>query len=144
MHLPHPSAQLAGCCWLPRLAAKTRAFLRGEIPPSYRVAFGSRIGVDGYFLRHFRLSLAQVVAAVRAAPDDAALAAWFLARPGVNASSLAAWNALAPRLGSPGHPGRRTLLIVRYFLYPKSIFRTPRSIFEAISIDENLPPTGGS
>jgi len=33
MKLPHPLAkQLAGCCWLARHVAKTRVFLRGELP----------------------------------------------------------------------------------------------------------------
>ncbi len=53
MKLPHPEDKLAGCVWLPRLAAKVRVHLAGGMPLSYRVAVGSRIGVDGYFLRHF-------------------------------------------------------------------------------------------
>lgn len=139
MQLPHPRAELAGCCWLPRLATKTRAFLRGEMPTSYRLAFGSRIGVDGYFLRHFQLSHAQVVAAIRRAENDDALATWFLARPGVTVASIAAWNALAPQLGARGRPGYVTYQLVKWFFYPKSIFRAERGIFDAIARDENLP-----
>jgi len=138
MKLPHPKGQLAGCVWLPRLIAKIRIFLSGELPASYRVAFGSRSGVDGYFLRHFRLTMPQVVAAVRRASTDDDVAKWFLRCPSVTAHSIAAWNALALKLGSAGHPGGLTLKIVKWFLYPKSRFRTPGSIFEAIAIDESL------
>ena len=70
MNLPHPREQLAGCYWLPRLAAKTRVYLQGEMPLSYRAAFGSSIGMDGYFFRGFKLSRTQLIAAVRASPTD--------------------------------------------------------------------------
>lgn len=139
MQLPHPLASLAGCCWLPRFAAKTRVHLRDGLPLSYRLALGSRIGVDGYFLRHFGLTLPQIITAVRRARDDEALAVWFVARPGVNAATIAAWNSLAPRLGAPGHRGRLTLHLVRWFFYPRVAWRPLRSIFHAIELDENLP-----
>jgi len=42
------------------------------------LAFGSSLGVDGYFLRHFRLSLYDFIAGVTEATDDHALAQWFL------------------------------------------------------------------
>lgn len=138
MKLPHPKEQLAGCVWLPRLIAKIRVFLSGALPVSYRVAFGSRIGVDGYFIRHFRLTMPQVVAAVRSASTDDEVATWFLRRPGVTPQSIADWNALALKLGSAGQPGCLTLQIVKWFLYPKSRFGAPGSIFEAIAIDESL------
>lgn len=144
MQLPHPSARLAGCCWLPRFAAKTRVALRGGLPLSYRVAFGSRLGVDGYFFRHFQLSLPHAVAAVRRARDDDALAAWFLKQPGVTPDSIAAWNTLAPRLGAPGQPARATLHIVRWFLYPRIALRRLHSLFHAIELDERLAPPPGS
>lgn len=138
MKLPHPCAQLAGCCWLPRLAAKTRVFLRGEMPRSYRIAFGSRRGIDGYFLRHFRLEMRAVVSAVKHAKDDAALAGWFLHQPGVTPQSIAAWNEFAPRLGTKGHPAHTTLHIVKWFFYPRAILHPVDSLFEAIVQDEDL------
>ena len=139
MKLPHPEERLAGCCWLPRLAAKTRVYLAGKMPFSYRIAFGSRIGVDGFFLRHFDLSLAEVIGAVRNAPTDEALATWFLKRQRASGESIAVWNAQAVKLGAPGHPGHLTLRFIRPALYPKSIFHPVGSIFEAIAQDENLP-----
>lgn len=138
MQLPHPCAQLAGCCWLPRLAAKTRAFLRGEMPFSYRLAFGSRSGVDGYFLRHFQLEMRAVVSAVKHAESDAALAAWFLRQPGVSPQTIVAWNELAPRLGAKGHPAFLTRHLVKWFLYPKAIRRPVGTLFEMIVQDEDL------
>lgn len=138
MKLPHPKAQLAGCVWLPRLVAKIRVFLSGKLPVSYRVAFGSRVGVDGYFLRHFRLTMPQVMAAVRRASTDDEVATWFLRRPSVTPHSITDWNAFALKLGAAGQPGHLTLQIVKWFLYPKSRFGAVGSIFEAIAIDECL------
>ena len=50
MKLCRPQEQIAGCCWLPRFADKARFYLGGRLPFLYRVAFGSRFGVDGHFL----------------------------------------------------------------------------------------------
>ena len=138
--LPHPLARLADCCWLPRHIAKTRVYLRGEMPFAYRIALGSRVGVDGYFFRHFGLGKAQVLAAIRARPDDAAAATWFLQQPGVTPERIAEWNRLAPLLGTKGHPGYFTRQIVKWLLYPKSISHPVESIFTAIVQDENLSP----
>ena len=110
------------------------------MPFSYRLAFGSRIGVDGYFFRHFQLSRAQVIAAVRAAPTDEIVAQWFLALPTVTTKSIADWNEFAPRLGAKGNPAYLTGQIVKWGLYPKSISRSPESIFEMIALDEDLQP----
>ena len=57
MRLPRPQDQLAGCVWFPRFAEKARRFLARQLPFTYRVAFGSRLGIDGAFLRHFGLTL---------------------------------------------------------------------------------------
>ena len=140
MQLPHPLARLADCCWLPRHVAKSRVYLRGELPFSYRIAFGSRIGVDGYFFRHFGLTKASVLAALRTRSDDAAIAQWFLQQPGVTSASIARWNRVAPLLGTKGHPGYVTRRIVVWFLYPKAITQPVESIFAAIIQDEKLPP----
>ena len=137
--LPHPREELVGCCWLPRLAAKTRVFLRGQMPLSYRVAFGSRLGVDGYFFRHFGLNRRTMINAVRSTADDDALGKWFLARPAVSAQSIAAWNKLAPQLGAPGFPGHATLRVVSLFFYRKSLGTKARTLFEMLVADENLP-----
>ena len=110
------------------------------MPLSYRLAFGSPIGVDGYFLRHFRLTRAHVIAAVRTAANDEALTRWFLGRPAVTAGSIAAWNELAPKLGLKGHPGFTARQCVKWAFYPKSVSSPVSSIFEAIVQDENLSP----
>lgn len=140
MQLPHPLTRLADCCWLPRHIAKTRVYLRGEMPFAYRIALGSRVGVDGYFFRHFALRKTRVLAAIRARPDDAAVAEWFLQQPGVTPERIAEWNRLAPLLGAKGHPGYLTRQIVKWLLYPKSISHPVESIFTAIVQDENLSP----
>ena len=139
MQLPHPLAQLAGCCWLARHVAKTRLYLRGEMPFAYRIALGSRVGVDGYFFRHFGLSKGKVLAAIRARPDDAAMADWFRQQPGVTLERTARWNRLLPLLGTRGHPGYFTRRIVTPFLYPKALRQPVDSLVASIVQDENLP-----
>ena len=88
MKLRHSSDQIAGCCWLPRFADKGRAYLVGELPFVYRLAFGHRLGVDGCFLRRFGVSRRQFLQAVAALSGDEALAQWFLTLPSVNAASI--------------------------------------------------------
>jgi len=139
MQLPHPLTPLAGCSWLARHVAKTRLYLRGEMPFAYRIALGSRIGVDGYFFRHFGLSKGKVLAAIRARPDDARMTDWFLQQPGVTPERIAGWNRLLPLLGTQGHPGYFTRRIVTPFLYPKALRQPVDSLVAAIVQDENLP-----
>lgn len=141
MPLPHPLARLADCCWLPRHLAKARLALRGELPFTYRIAYGARTGVDGYFFRHFGLSKKCILAVVRAAADDAAVAQWFLQQPGATTARIAEWNRFAPLLGAKGQPGYLTRRIVTLFLYPKALQQPVESLFAAIIQDEGLPPT---
>lgn len=139
MILPRPSDRLAGCCWLPRFAAKIRLARAGQLPFTYRLALASSLGVDGYFLRHFGLAHQDFFKAVVRATDDIALADWFLAQPSVTQDSIESWNHFARHLGAPGHPGRLTLHLVKWFLYPKAILRPVGSLFEAIEQDESTP-----
>ncbi len=125
-----------GCCWLPRFADKTRQLLAGQLPLAYRLAFGSPLGIDGYFLKHFGLVRRDFIRAVRSAPDDAALATWFLACPAVTSHAIEAWNEFAPKLGARGQPGHFIFQIVKPFLYAKT--KGTGSIFEAIARDEMI------
>ena len=47
---------LAGCRWLARITDKVRAGEDGKLPVLYRLSLGNPLGVDGFFLRHFRIS----------------------------------------------------------------------------------------
>ncbi len=136
MYVRRPQEQIAGCCWLPRFADKARLYLSGRLPFLYRLAFGSSLGADGYFLRHFELSLQDFLAGVARAADDDALARWFLVLPGATPQRVADWNLLAPKLGARGHPGFVTRHVVKWLLYPKSIRQPVNSLFEAIEQDE--------
>lgn len=136
MTLPLPTDQIAGCCWLPRIAGKVRASLSKELPWSYRMALGSPRGVDGSFLRQFRLSYRQFVQAVEDCANDEALAQWFLTLPSVTNDSIASWNAHAPLLGSKGHPGYLIRHLAKWVYYPKSVTHPVQSFFEAIEQDE--------
>ena len=137
MHLPRPQDQLAGCVWLPRFAEKARLSLDRLLPFIYQLAFGSRYGVDGHFLRHFDLTIDQFLAAVRQSKDNAALARWFLALPGATPPRIAEWNRFATSLGAKGHPGYLTRHLAKWLFYPKSVSTPVESIFEAIDQDEH-------
>ena len=134
--LHRPQDQLAGCVWLPRFADKARLFLSRQLPVVYRVAFGSRLGIDGAFLRHFGLTLDQFLAAVRQSADNDALAAWFQSLPLAHPERIAQWNRRATMLGAKGHPGYRTRHLIKWFFYPKSVWSPVNSLFEAIEQDE--------
>lgn len=135
---------MAGCCWLPRFADKARLYLGGQLPLLYRVALGSPIGMDGYFLSHFKLSMRQFLSGVRRAQTDDELARWFVAQPGVSSQRIAEWNSVAPNLGTAGHPGFVTRHLVKWVLYPKSVRQPVRSLFEAIEQDEGTGPFAGA
>ena len=136
MHLHRPQDQLAGCVWLPRFADKARLSLNRQLPLLYQLAFGSLFGVDGYFLRHFDLTIDQFLAAVRQSADNAALARWFLAHPGASPPRIAEWNRRATVLGAKGHPGYLTRHLAKWLFYPKSVWSPVGSVFEAIDQDE--------
>ena len=136
MHLPRPQDQLAGCVWLPRFAEKARRFLAQQLPFTYRVAFGSRLGIDGAFLRHFGLTVSQFLVAVRRSEDSAALAQWFLSLPAASSERIAEWNRRAASLGAKGQPGYLTRHLIKWVFYPKSVMDPVDSLFEAIEQDE--------
>jgi Domain of unknown function (DUF5069) len=136
MHLPRPQDQLAGCVWLPRFADKARLFLVHQLPFIYRVAFGSRLGIDGAFLRHFGLTVEQFLAAVRQSADNETLVQWFLSIPAASSERIAEWNRRAASLGAKGHPGYLTRHLIKWVFYPKSVMDPVNSLFEAIEQDE--------
>lgn len=130
-----PREELGGCCWLPRLIDKSRLQQQGNLPLIYRVLLGNALGIDGEFLRHFRLRAAETTAALRAANDDDALR-WFLAQPGVNEERIRSWNARAVRLGAPGGPMRWSFGLVRRVVYPRVANCGADSYFDLIAADE--------
>lgn len=136
MRLPRPQDQLAGCVWLPRFAEKARRFLAQELPCTYRLAFGSRFGIDGAFLRHFGLTVPQFLIAVRRSEDSAALVQWFLSLPAVSPERITEWNRRATLLGTKGQSGYLTRHLIKWVFYPKSVFTPVNSLFEAIEQDE--------
>jgi hypothetical protein len=136
LKLHRPQDQLAGCCWLPRFADKIRAAHRKQLPLFYRLALGSSLGVDGYFLRNFGLTFPSFRQAVLTAAGNEELALWFNQQPQCTPDTIQAWNSLAPQLGKPGNPGYLTRHLLKLVLYPKSILQPVTSLFEAIDQDE--------
>ncbi|MBE2213559.1 MAG: DUF5069 domain-containing protein [Opitutaceae bacterium] len=136
MSLRLPHEMLAGCLWLPRFVDKVRAHRDGRLPADYRLAFGHPRGVDGHFFRHFGFQREAIVAAIATAPDDPAVATWFLGQPTVSPTSIEGWNALAPNIGREGQPGREAFLFMRRRLYGDQPPAPVESAFEAIYFDE--------
>ena len=64
--LPAKGAELAGIAWLPRIIAKARAKLRGEMPPELMYGCGG----DRPFLRSVNIHLADFLRMVWSAGDD--------------------------------------------------------------------------
>ncbi len=135
--LPAPRAELGGCVWLPRLVAKARQFQTGQLGAEYAARFCDADSVDDYFLRFFTLAKDDLLDAVGRPSDDAALAAWFRALPGVDAARITEWNALAANLGKPGFPMADRLAAVlptsHRHLDPAQI----HSIFDLLEADES-------
>lgn len=135
-HLPSPRARLADCCWLPRIAAKARQLLAGELGEEYVARFCDRDSVDEHFLQSFGLTKADFLAGLAQAADDQALEQWFRTQPGVTDASIGAWNELARNLGRPGYPmeARRTHVLKTIYasLDPTGL----DTIFDLIEADE--------
>lgn len=136
MKLRRPQETLAGCCWLARITDKVRSSQQGDFPLLYRLSLGSPIGIDGFFLRHFKIPFRQFREAVHQTGDDTSLAEWFLSQPHVNATTIGTWNEFGPRLGTPGHPGSLLRLVIPWVVYPKAIKHPVNSFFEMIEQDE--------
>ena len=136
MKLRRPQDQLAGCCWLPRLADKIRAAQQQQLPLLYRLALGSRFGVDGYFTRHFKMSFQVLRQAVQTSTNDEALANWFIQQSHGRPETIQAWNHFAPNIGKQGHPGYISRHLFKCIFMPKSIRHPVSSLFEAIEQDE--------
>ncbi len=136
MNLRLPQEQLAGCCWLPRLVDKIRAAQRNQLPMIYRLAFGSHLGIDGYFLRHFRMSFQVLRHAVQTSANDEALAYWFTQQSHCTPETIQDWNRFAPNIGKQGHPGYVLRHLLKWVFMPQSIRHPVSSLFEAIEQDE--------
>ncbi len=102
----------------------------------YRLALGHSLGIDGSFLRQFKISHRQFIHAIEQAPGNEALAQWFLTLPAVTDISIKSWNRHAPLLGSKGHQGYLIRHLIKWVLYPKSVTHPVGSLFEAIEQDE--------
>ncbi len=63
---PWPGASLGGFRWLPRITAKARAKLRGQLPPELMYGCGG----DRSFLRGANYGIAEFLELVREAGDD--------------------------------------------------------------------------
>ena len=136
MKLRRPHDELAGCCWLARMADKVRVSQQGDFPLLSRLSLGSPIGIDGFFLRHFKMAFRQLREAVLENRNDENLARWFFSQPGVTPATIAKWNEYGPKLGTTGYPGLLLRHVVKWFVYPKALKQPVNSLFEMIEQDE--------
>ncbi len=75
--LPPKDAAVEGISWLPRIIPKTKAKLRGELPPSLMFSCGG----DRRFFKEHDIHPAEFLALVwRHENDDAAIIRWVVAR----------------------------------------------------------------
>ncbi len=139
MHLRRPSDRLAGCTWLARFVDKARNHLAGTLEPDYAQPFCHPLATDGAFLTHFGLGKEEIIPAIaQSAGDDAAVAAWFEARPLSSRERIEAWNALAPNLGKPGQPVSRSFQWGMKHYYKGCTDPRVVSVFTAIAYDEGF------
>lgn len=137
MNIRAPSETLVNCCWLPRLIDKRRLYTSGKLPFIYRMALGSSFGVDGYFIRHFKISKKLLLKTIdQSGGDDQKVANWLLSQSGVNPTTIDSWNRFAPNLGKPGFPGHVVFHFVKWVLYPRAIKHPVQSLFDTIVQDE--------
>ncbi len=136
MKLRRPEEQLAGCVWLPRFIDKCRHHFAGTLAEEYQLPFCNPMSTDGIFLTHFGLEKDEMLAAIRAAESDDAIANWFVGHVGDARGRIGEWNRIAPNIGRPGSPGERAFRWARMHLYRDC--RDPRvtSVFTAIAWDE--------
>lgn len=134
--LPPPRAALAGCVWLPRFLAKAQRQHDGELGSEYAPRFCDRDSVDEHFLRFFGIPQDELVAAAIRLRADEDLAAWFCARPGIDAGRIARWNDLAVNLGRPGFPMAARLAVVLPTAYRHLDPSRVRTIFDLLESDE--------
>jgi len=123
--------------WLERIVYKVRMNAAGILLEEYRHALGAKSGVDGAFLNHFFLTLANIEA-IALLPDDEAAAA-FLRFPGVTPEKIAFWNEIAPNLGLKGFPmeGRVSMALSGPYKHLKD---KPglETVFDVLEADEGL------
>lgn len=74
---PGKAEEIEGISWLPRILPKTRAKLRGELPPSMMFSCG---GDRAFFRRHHIMPAEFLNLVWRNMDDDAAVLAWVKSR----------------------------------------------------------------
>ncbi len=136
-----PFEKLAGCYHLARFTDKIRLQLADELPADYQLPLFHPRGVDGFFMSHFGLSKAELLAAVQASTNDAELAAWFEPRIGNDPQKKADWNAFSVNLGKPDHPMHETLAWARKKYNSQCNDPSIDSVFKSIEWDEGRIPS---
>ena len=133
MKLPKPTERLADCVWLPRIVAKARLLAKSALPEEYESRFCHPSGVDGEFLRFFKLTKEEVVLHFEKSNQE--IADWFLSDE-KRKTSIQEWNHIALNLGRDGFPMSERLPIALSTTYKHLAARNPKTVFEALEADE--------
>ena len=104
-------AELDGLMLMPRTVDKLRGRLPGGNPGVYFVNGKQMRGISGYLLERLGITEAELLEAVRAAPDEDAVAAWL--REHTDASQYPAINETLLRI-KPKHTQNEELLRAEY------------------------------
>jgi hypothetical protein len=136
--LPAPRDQQDGCIWLPRILAKARLLLRGQLAPEYAARFCHPGGVDNQFLTHLGLTRDDILFLAEL-PESEAKAA-FLKRIGNDPERIAQWNHVAVNLGRPGFPLAERLPVALLTTYKHLAADSHKfsTVFEVIEADEAI------
>jgi hypothetical protein len=140
LRLRSPFEKLAGCYHLARFTDKIRLHLAGELPADYQLPFFHPRGVDGFFMKHFGLTQEELLAVVKAAQNDADVAAWFDPRVGNDDQKKQDWNEFSVNLGKPDHPMRETLAWAKKKYNAQCDDPAIDSVFKTIEWDEGRIP----
>lgn len=133
MNLPRPADRLADCVWLPRIITKARLLAAGSLPGDYVQRFCHASGVDGQFLRFFRLTPEDVTSA--SSLSDEEVAQWFLSSAERKAR-IQDWNHVALNLGRMGFPMSERLPVALATTYKHLAHQKFETVFEVLEADE--------
>lgn len=136
MNLPSPRKRMGGCVWLPRIIAKARLLQADLLPDDYMLRFGAATGVDGHFLKHFGLTIDEILKIAPHTNRD--VLAWFKALATAKAAAIKKWNSQAENFGRAGYPMADRLEYVKTHVFAHLDTSGVETIFGIIELDEGI------
>ncbi|MDQ8188194.1 DUF5069 domain-containing protein [Pelagicoccus sp. SDUM812002] len=135
MKLRLPSEKLGGAYHLARVIDKIRLQNLGELPEEYQSSYCNPAGLDGLFLKAFKLEADTLVQTITKSSSDQEIVEWFKSQ--TTQEQCEKWNAFALELGRPGTALGERFKQVRAIKYPELPSEWEGTVFEAIALDES-------